>query len=87
MKAVAGLLTGIAGVIGMIGSGIAMRFWLITIVIMSILKLTGVIQILWFTGIFSAGAISTGLWMLFGGLVMMMISVIITAIGAALMEA
>jgi len=87
MKAVAGLLTGIAGVIGMIGSGIAMRFWLITIVIMSILKLTGVIALAWFAGPLTAGAISTGLFMLFGGLVMMMISVIITAIGAALMEA
>jgi hypothetical protein len=64
-----------------------MRFWLITIVIMSILKLTGVIQILWFAGIFSAGAISTGLWMLFGGLVMMAISFVITAIGAAILDA
>jgi hypothetical protein len=63
-----------------------MRFWLITLVIMTILKLTGAVAMPWFAGIFTAGAISTGLWMLFGGLIFMGISFGITAIGAALMD-
>ena len=86
MKAVLGIFTGIAGVLGIVGSVIAMRFWLITLVIMTILKLTGVVQMAWFAGMFTAGAISTGLWMLFGGLIFMGISFVITAIGAALID-
>ena len=86
MQAVIGLITGIAGFLGIIGSAVAMRYWLVAIVIMTILKLTGVLTIAWFAGMFTAGAISTGLWMLFGGLGFMAISFVITAIGAGMME-
>ena len=86
MKEVFGVFTGIAGIIGIIGSAIAMRLWLLVTVIMVILKLTGVISIAWFAGPFTAGAISTGLFMLFGGLLMMGLSFIVTAIGATILE-
>jgi hypothetical protein len=86
MQAVLGMFTGIAGLLGIVGSMMAMRFWLITLVIMIILKLTGAVAMPWFAGMFTAGAISTGLFMLFGGFVFMGISFIITAIGAALMD-
>jgi len=86
MQAIVGLVTGIAGVLGMIGSGIAMRFWLITLGLMTILKLTGVIVVPWFAGPLTAGAISTGLWMLFLGLIFMGLSFVITAFGAVLMQ-
>jgi len=86
MKAIIGLITGIAGIIGIIGSVIAMRYWLLTVVIMTILKLTGVVLMPWFTGPLTVGAISTGLFMLLGGLVMMAISFAITAIAATLIE-
>jgi len=86
MKAVVGLITGIAGVMGIIGSAIAMRYWLITGVIMTILKLTGVVVIPWFAGPLTAGAISTALWMLFLGLLFLGISIVVTAIGSILLE-
>jgi hypothetical protein len=86
MKAVLGIITALAGFLGIIGSAIAIRYWLIVIVIMSILKLGGLVQMAWFAGIFSAGAISTGLFMLFGGLILIIISFFITAIGSAILE-
>ena len=67
LKNIVGVITGIAGFLGAIGSVIAMKYWMIVLVIMTILKLTGVVAMPWFAGILSAGAISTGLWMLFGG--------------------
>ena len=86
LKDIVAIITGLGGVLGMVGSAIAMRFWLITLVIMSILKLTGAVAMPWFAGIFSAGAISTGLWMLFGGLFFLLLSMLITAIAATFME-
>lgn len=81
-----GALLAFGGFIGMIGSAIAMRYWLVTLVIMTILKLTGVVLMPWFAGVFAAGAISTGLWMLFGGLIIIIISYIITAVGVILVD-
>jgi len=86
MQAMIGLITGITGAMGMLGSAIAMRYWLITVVIMTILKLTGAVAMPWFAGPLTAGAISTGLFMLFGGLLFLGISMVITAIGEAIME-
>jgi hypothetical protein len=40
----------------------------------------------WFAGPFTAGAISTGLWMLFGGLIMLGISAVIAIIGQSLIK-
>jgi len=86
MKTTIGFITGFAGLLGIIGSFISIRFWLITIIIMSILKLTGLLVIPWFTSIFAAGAISTGLWMLFGGLILMGISFLIGVASVALLD-
>ena len=86
MQAILGIITGFTGMLGVIGSAISMRYWFITIIIMTILKLTGVVMMTWFAGPLTAGAISTGLWMLFGGLIMMGISLVVTVIGAVLIE-
>jgi len=86
MKEIFGVFTGIAGILGIIGSAIAMRLWLLVTVILVILKLTGVVSIAWFAGPFTAGAISTGLFMLFGGLFMMGLSLMVTAISAAILD-
>jgi hypothetical protein len=63
-----------------------MRFWLITVVIMVILKLTGVLVIPWFAGPLTAGAISTGLWILTIGLLFMVISFTIAALGIKVLD-
>jgi hypothetical protein len=86
MKLAIGVLTALAGFLGIIGSAIAMRYWLVTLVIISILKITNLVAVPWFAGITTVGAISTGLWMLFGGLIMLFVSAIITAIGTTLIE-
>jgi len=86
MQSFIGVIMAFFGVIGMIGSAIAINFWVITIVIMSILKITGVVMIPWFAGLFTAGAISTGLFMLVGGLFMIFISMGVTFIGGILVE-
>ena len=85
-KLITGALISISGIFGIIGSAIAMRFWLITVVIMSILKLTSVMTMAWFAGPLTAGAISTGLWMLFLGLIFMGISLAVTTIGVAVLD-
>lgn len=89
MNAVFGILSiasMVAGFLGMIGSFIAIKFWLITLVIMSILKLTGITAIAWFAGPLTAGAISTGLWMLFLGLIFLLISFVVTAISTTILD-
>jgi len=86
MQQIIGAIVGLFGIVGTIGSLIALKFWAITLVIMSILKLTGAVVMPWFAGAFTAGAISTGLWMLFLGLVMVVVSMVVAAIGGALIE-
>jgi len=56
----------------------------ITLVVMTILKLLGVITVAWFAGPFTVGAVSTGLWMLVGGLIMLGTSIVVAAVGNAL---
>jgi hypothetical protein len=85
-KSIVGIIMSISGFLGMLGSAIAMRFWLITVVIMVILKLTGVLVIPWFAGPFTAGAISTGLWILTIGLLFMVISFTIAALGIKVLD-
>ena len=50
LKTIIGVVTAFAGVLGLIGSGIATRYGAITIVIMSIIKLVGVSAMPWFAG-------------------------------------
>jgi hypothetical protein len=86
MQAIIGFITGVVGLFGMISSSIVMRYWLIVLIIMTILKLSGAVAMPWFAGPLTAGAISTGLFMLFGGLALMFISFIIASYGAILMD-
>jgi len=86
MQAIIGMFTAVAGVIGVIGSLISLKFWWITMVVMTIVKLVGAGSYVWFAGPFTMGAISTGLWMLFGGLIMLGISFMIATIGDALIK-
>jgi len=86
MKTFSAILMGIIGIISMVGSALVMKFWAITIIVLSILKLTSVLNIPWFAGITSLGAISTGLWMLFGGLIVMILSYIITIISGLIIK-
>jgi hypothetical protein len=85
-KTIVGSLIGISGFLSVVGSAIAMRYSMITVVIMSILKITGVLVIPWFAGVFTAGAISTGIWMLFLGLIFMFIGFLVAAIGVAVLD-
>jgi hypothetical protein len=84
MKRVLGLITAIAGLFGMIGSAIAIRFWGLTVVVMSILKLANITVMPWFAGPFTAGAISTGLWMFALGIVFLTFSYVFMGVGAIL---
>ena len=86
LKIIVGVFTSIAGILGLIGSSIATRYWLITVVIMSIIKLAGFATMPWFAGPLSVGAISTGLWMLGLGIVFWFLSALITAIGGAILQ-
>ena len=86
MKKFSAIIMAIIGIISMIGSALVMRFWAITIIILSVLKLTAVLNIPWFAGITTLGAISTGLWMLFGGLIVMILSYIITIISGLIIK-
>ncbi len=81
-----GILIGIGGIVGVIGSAIVMRFWAITIVVLSILKLVNLIQIPWFAGLFTISALGTGLWMLVIGLALFILSLGITGIGIAITD-
>jgi len=54
--------------IGMIISAAAVRLWAITLVVLSILKLTSILMIPWFAGLFTLSAIGTPLFMLILGL-------------------
>jgi hypothetical protein len=85
-KIIIGVVTAFAGVLGLIGSSIATTYWAITIVIMSVIKLVGVSAMPWFAGPLTAGAISTGLWMLVLGIVFWFLSALITAIGGAILQ-
>jgi len=85
MEKIAGIITILSGIIGTIGSALAIRFSGITIIVMTIIKLVyGNIH--WFAGIFSAGAISTGLWMLFGGLIIWVFSIMLEFLGTVIVE-
>lgn len=86
LKAILGILGIVGGVLGMIGGIIAVKFWALTLVVMSLLKLTGVIIVPWFGGLLTASAIGTALWMLFGGLVLIFLSFLIAAICTAVLD-
>ena len=86
MQGIIGAITAIAGFFGIIGSAVAVKFSGITAIVMIILNTFGVINIAWFAGPFTAGAVSTGIWMFVLGLLMLLLSYLVTAIGAFLVQ-
>jgi len=86
MKSIIGLITAVFGVIGMLGSVISMRIWVVVIIVFSALKLTGVAVMPWFASVGTLGAISTGLWLLILGLVMFFMSIFVVGLGGYLMK-
>jgi len=86
MREIIGALIAVFGFIGIVGSTIATRLWAATVVVLSILKLTGLLIIPWFAGAFTVSAIGTGLWLLLGGLLGIFVSFVVTAIGALIVE-
>ena len=86
LKLTMGVLTSITGILGVIGGAVAARYWLVVVVILSILKLVGLVSIPWFAGLTTASAIGTGLWMLGFGLVFVVLGLIVAAISTALLD-
>ena len=83
LRIIVGIIAAVLGFFATIASAIVMRFWLIALVVLTILKWTGIVT-LWFGGICTLSAIGTPLWMLFGGLFMMLLSITVTALGGYL---
>jgi len=79
-----GAIIAFFGIIGIVCGAIATRYWLAVVIILSILKLTGLTIIPWFAGIFTLSAIGTGLWLLVIGLLGVILSGFITSVGMAL---
>lgn len=77
---VMGGLVRITAFLGVIGGAIVTKYWVITGIILTILKLTGVIQIMWFGTLFTLSAAGTPLWMLFGGLFMILFNTFLLAL-------
>lgn len=69
------------GYLGAAASLMVMRLWLYTILILSILKVLGILSIDWFAGPFTLGAISTGLWMVILGGLFFLINLLIGLLG------
>jgi len=86
MQTFIGLLMAISGLLGIIGSAIVVKFSGVILVVMTILNTFGIINIAWFAGPFTAGAISTGIWMFVLGLLMLVLSYIITFIGGLIIQ-
>ena len=63
----------IINLINVVIGAIVYKFWLLTIFILSLLKITNIIVIPWFAGIGTISAIGTGLWMLGIGIVLMVL--------------
>jgi len=81
-----GFLAAITAVLGIIGGAISARYWLITLVILSILNIAGLIVIPWFAGITVLSAIGTPLFMLFIGLAAVGINMLVLVILSTLLE-
>ena len=81
-----GGLAAITAFLGMVGGAIATRYWIITGIFLSILKLTGVLQIMWFGTLFTLSALGTPLWMLFGGLFMILFNMGVLALMGILLD-
>ena len=86
LKVILGGLTFVTGILGSIGGAIAAKYWLVVIVILSVLKLAGITAIPWFAGLTTASAIGTGLWMLGLGLIFFFLGIFVAEISAAIMK-
>lgn len=86
MKNFVSILLKILGVIGVIGSHIAMYFPVPLILILTILKIVGYLDIPYFAWVTEIGAISTGLWVLIIGLIAYLVSLIAVSAGMEIGE-
>lgn len=77
------ILAIVGGFFGIVGSAISLRFWFIMLLFLAVLNILGVINIPLFAGISALSVIGTPLFMLGGGIIMMVISFVIVAIAAA----
>lgn len=82
LKKIFGGIVLVTGVLSTIGGIIASRFWLVTIVILSILKIAGAIVMPWFAGLTTLSAIGTGLWLLGLGFVLIVVGVGVSTLSA-----
>ena len=80
MKKFLSVIAGIVSLLGILGGMMAANLWAVTLVVLSILKLTSTLDIAWFAGISTLSAIGTPLFMLVIGLVLIVINIIILAI-------
>ena len=76
----------IVGTITLVLAKIATKISWFAILVLTILKLTSVLTIPWFAGLFSLGAISTGLFMFFGGIIVTVLSALVTINSAKSIE-
>jgi len=67
-------LTGLSFIGALLGA-LSARFSILTIIILSILKLLGLVAIPWFASIFVLSVIGTGLWMLTIGLIIWVLGI------------
>ena len=81
MKKFIGAFVAVMGIIGVVVSSLALTLPTASVVILSILKLTNLVQMDWFAGITELGAISTGLWILFIGIIVYFLSMIFVVLG------
>ncbi len=79
VSAVFSMMAIVASIIAINGSGL-------TAIVLSIMKLTGTVDILWFSGLTTLSAIGTPLWMLFGGLFIIIMNYIFLAILAVVVD-
>jgi len=79
MKIFYGILAVISA-IAMIISSVITRAWYGIIIVLSILKLLGLVYIPWFGTVFVLSAIGTGLWVLLIGFIAIIINFIITTV-------
>ena len=80
MKVIISVLIGIMSILALIGSAIAVNISGATLVILSILKLTALLDIAWFAGIGTLSAVGTPLFMVVIGLFLVVLNIILLAV-------
>ena len=81
-----GFMTGFIALLGTIGGTIAVKYWVVTLVILSILNLSGLVIMPWFAGITVLSAIGTPLFMLGVGILMVLFNLMVLGIISEIFE-